>query len=360
MNYWSMHVAKKKSINLDQFFTAAGGDDDLTFLIGATGEQAVQHATELGFPLLQLPTQAIVPDPHQLRHLPHPRELEQLASGGDQAAQAIVTGLRELGQSMRDHGQIQPVIVYEDSDPTGPAVTHRLLNGHRRWSAAILVGLATLSAVQVPRPNETTRLVHQFEENERREGFSDMERAWALIAMKEALQNEAGGEVPWEVLEDQLQLSTSRRQDLLRLLRFSPEGQALIMRYGWSEWTLRPLHMAISKGDVPVDDAVPLLRTLAGMSDITAPAVAALVETYRGAQHSTPPVPGSESAQPSVAMISSKDLILVSQRMAKLRKTIDDLREGIGSIDDTAVRERWRSDAEALRSSLDTLLRDLS
>ena len=352
-------MAKKKAINLDQFFTPAVEGDDLTFLIGATAEEAVQRATEQGFPLLQLSTTVIAPDPQQLRRLPHPAELVRLASGGDQAAAHVVAGLQELGQSMRDHGQIQPVIVYAHTDPAERTITHRLLNGHRRWSAAVLLGLPTVSAVQVPPPSEVTRLLHQFEENERREGFSDMERAWALIAMKEALQAEAGGEVPWEVLEDQLQLSTSRRQDLLRLLRFSAEGQALIVRYGWSEWTLRPLHMAVSKGDILPDDALVLLRELAQTADVTAAAVSSLVAKYRKEQHpSLSALPLDAPAIASVA-ISSKDVASVSQRMVRLRQNIEQLRGRIASVQDSVVRDRWRAEAELLRASLESLLHEL-
>jgi len=67
------------------------------------------------------------------------------------------------------------------------------------------------------------RLLRQFAENERPTGLSDMERAWALVALKEALQMEAGGEVPWSVVEEHLQISDARRHDLLRLQHFSSE-----------------------------------------------------------------------------------------------------------------------------------------
>jgi len=353
-------VTKKQAINLDQFFMPASGGDDLTFLIGATSDEVVQRATEQGFPLLQLTTQSIAPDPHQLRHLPDPAELARLAAGGDQAAAVVVAGLRELGQSMRDHGQIQPVVVYCDADPVESTVTHRLLNGHRRWSAAVLLDLPTVSAIQVPRPTEMTRLLHQFEENERREGFSDMERAWALIAMKEALQTEAGGEVPWDVLEDQLQLSTSRRHDLLRLLRFPAEGQAVIMRYGWSEWTLRSLHMAINKGDVLPDAATVLLRTLAQTADVTASTVASLVEKYRQDNRQRTSGTPEDSSKVVMATVASKDVALVFQRMGRLRQSIEQLREQISSVEDRVVRHRWRAEAESLRNSLESILRDLN
>ena len=54
-------------------------------------------------------------------------------------------------------------------------------------------------------------------ENEDREEFSDMERAWSLQQMKQALSD-----APWEEVETRLQLSRTRRHQLIRLLAFTP------------------------------------------------------------------------------------------------------------------------------------------
>jgi ParB/RepB/Spo0J family partition protein len=352
-------MAKKKTIDLDQFFTPATPDDDLSFLIGATPEETARRATERGMPLLYLPVEAIAPDPQQLRRLPRPDELMGMAEGGDRAAATIVAGLRELGRSMVDHGQIQPVIVYPFQDPHNPAITHRLLNGQRRWSAALLTGLPTIWAVEAPVPTDTVRLLNQFEENERREGFSDMERAWALLALKEALQREAGGDVPWSAIEQQLQLSTARRQDLLRLLRFAPEGQALITRYGWSEWTLRPIHMAINAGELQPADATDMLRALADEEVVNATSVEAFVKGYRA--HSNLEV--KAYTEESVGDRPVQDLHNVSfdvqQRMARTRRSVEALRAHMAKVEDAAIRKQWQTDADRLRVSLEALLADL-
>ena len=352
-------MAKRKAIDLDQFFSPPAESDDLAFLIGAAPEEAAERAKERGLPLLHLPVETIAPDPHQLRHLPHPAELARLAEAGDRAAGAIVAGLRELGRSMADHGQIQPVIVYAAADPENPAITHRLLNGHRRWSAAVLVDLPSVWAVEVPPPTDVVRLLHQFEENERREGFSDMERAWALIALKDALQAEAGGEVPWGVVEEQLQLSTARRQDLLRLLRFSPEGQALVMRYGWPEWTLRPLHMAISAGALDQNEAVDMLRVLAEREEVNKPVVEALVEGYcrQKVQEVQPAAPNHQSSEQELVL--HNEVADIAKRMARLRRTIEQLRTRMGAVRDDGARQTWRAEAAQLRQSLEALAREL-
>jgi hypothetical protein len=237
-------------------------------------------------------------------------------------------------------------------------MTHRLVNGQRRWSAALLAGLPTVWAVETPVPTETTRLLHQFEENERREGFSDMERAWALVALKDALQRDAGGEVPWSVIEDQLQLSTQRRQDLLRLLRFAPEGQALITRYGWSEWTLRPLHMAISAGDLQPEDATDMLRALAEAPEVNAPIVAALVEGHRARSAASRPGPNRE-APPRTGRTLHNEESDILQRMARARRAVDQLRNRLGVVEDPNVRQVWQDEAQRLRESLEALLAEL-
>lgn len=351
-------MSKKKSINLDQFFSPSTEDNDLAFLLGATPEETVQHAAEHNLPLTHLPTEAIAPDRQQLRHLPEPAELTQLAASGDRAAAAVVAGLRELGQSIKEHGQIQPVIVYADNDPNNPTISHRLLNGQRRWSAAVLLGLPTLWVVEVPKPKDVERLLHQFEENERREGFSDMERAWAIMALRTALQTETGGDVPWNLVEGRLQLSTQRRQDLLRLLRFDPEGQAIVMRYGWSEWTLRPLHMALNAGELSPEETTDMLRVLADSPDVTTTVVNALIDAYR--QRADQQVPGEEEqTQLSVRSTrhnTEKDGL---QRLNRLRRGVEQLRAQLPRSADQKTRQVWRAEVEALRDSLNTLLEQL-
>jgi ParB/RepB/Spo0J family partition protein len=223
---------ERQGLNLDQFFQPTSGGDDFDFLLGAPEETAVRAETR-GLPLLDIPVESIAPDPDQVRRLPKPADLLQLEAIGDRAMLALLTELRALGESLREHGQVQPAIVYSDTDPDDPSVTHGLLHGQRRWTAAVLAGLPTLWVVEVEQPTEVSRLLRQVEENERRAGLVDMERAWALVSLREALQRESGQEVPWSVVESRLQLSESRRHDLLRLLRFPPEAQELILRYGW-------------------------------------------------------------------------------------------------------------------------------
>ena len=59
-----------------------------------------------------------------------------------------------------------------------------------------IVGIEHLDAVVVDPPSPADRVRIQYAENEDREEFSDMERAWALLQMKQAMS-----EAPWEEVE---------------------------------------------------------------------------------------------------------------------------------------------------------------
>lgn len=346
---------ERPSLNLDQFFTPTDGSDELDFLLGAP-EETAQRAHLRGLPLYDLPVQAIAPDPDQVRRLPHPRDLLQREAAGDKATLALLTTLRELGESLRAHGQLQPAIVYRDSDPQDSAITHRLLHGQRRWTAATLVDLPTLWAVEIARPSDVNRLLRQVEENERRAGLVDMERAWALLSLREAIGRESGQDVPWAVVETQLHISEGRRHDLLRLLRFSSDAQEIILRYGWAEWTLRPLHQAISAGTLDPDTATDMLRVLADQPEVSAPVVGALVNTYL--QEPPDLLQRDAEAQPTTtagsAIADTPDAI--SQRIIRLRQNVARLQGQLTRTKGQEQREQWRAEAVQLQESVAALL----
>lgn len=359
-----MAKAKKTTapLNLDQFFSPSDETADLDFLLAGESTQTAERARERGLPLLDLPLTAIAPDPQQVRRLPTPDDLLRMETAGDRAAAALLIGLRELGQSMVDHGQVQPAIVYPDTEPHNPAVTHRLLHGQRRWSAAVLMDMPALWVVEVPKPTDVTRLLRQFEENERREGLSDMERTWSLIMLKDSLQKEAGGEVPWSVVEEQLQISDARRHDLLRLLRFSPEGQAIVLRYGWSEWVLRPLHMAINASLIDQGTATDLLRELANAGEVTASFVADVVDEYRR-QHTRTEDAAVESHRYDEDSSSSAPPLAradVMRMVARMRRSVAQVQRQVPSVADSTTRAALRQEIEGLLSSLQLLLQDLT
>jgi ParB/RepB/Spo0J family partition protein len=360
-------MTKKKPVDLGKFFK----NDALEFLSGAEEAQVAERAEALGLPLVHLDPHVIAPDPEQLRRLPSVAVLSRAAERGDRAAQMQLDRLRELGESMRQLGQIQPVIVYRDTDLDDPAVTHRLLNGQRRWSAALVAGLPTLWAVEAPRPSAVNRVLHQYAENERREGFTDMERAWSMQTLKSALEAETGASVAWEAIEQRMQISRSRRNDLMRLLRFPAEGQQIIQQHGWSEWTLRKLHQAMQDGTIDDVTAVDMLKVLADQPDVTAPMVQTLVEQYAESGEASGVLTADDSDDPTVdassvagAMVvrerrrSQRALVDVHQRLAKMSRAIEQFRAHAHHLaaDD---RQQARREATALRDKVQALLDEL-
>jgi len=232
-----------------------------------TVEQIIQS-----WPVQRIPIGHIAPDNRpemrQARLIPLPEEL-LAPSQSVPAYQAMIDELRALGQSLRER-QIQPIIVYAGTSSIYPAARYLIMVGHRRWTAASLAGLDTLDAVVVEAPTPTERVRIQYAENEAREDFSDMERAWALTQMKEAL----GDTAPWEAVEEQFRISRTRRHELTRLLAFTPPQQQQIALLRLQETQIRSLHSAVRAGELPptqVDNVLGRLSEIA-VDRATAPA----------------------------------------------------------------------------------------
>lgn len=222
----------------------------------AEGESAPSREMQLkahfGIALLQdasaravqrIPISLLAPATHpecrQPRLLPR---LDELVVNGQPVPlyASMVAMLLELGHSLQKH-QIQPIIAYRGTDDRYPSARYLILVGHRRWTAAQLVGLSDLDVIIIDEPSPIERIALQYAENEDRADFTDMERAWALNQMKQAL----GETARWELVEERLQISRTRRQELLRLLEFSNEQQELLAQLRISETQIRPLHQAL-------------------------------------------------------------------------------------------------------------------
>jgi ParB/RepB/Spo0J family partition protein len=218
-------------------------------------EQMVQGRT-----VERIPTGHIAPDERpemrQPRLLPPP---DALIVRGEPAPayRALVAELLALGLSMRVR-QIQPIIAYPGTNTNYPASRYLILVGHRRWTAANLVGLETLDAVVVDPPNVTERIHIQYTENEAREEFSDMERAWSLVQMKQALDD-----APWETVEAQFSISRTRRHELTRMLAFTAEQQQQVALLRLQETQARPLHSGLRNGELTSAQADAVLYRLA-------------------------------------------------------------------------------------------------
>ncbi|MFV9506125.1 MAG: ParB N-terminal domain-containing protein [Oscillochloridaceae bacterium umkhey_bin13] len=348
-------------INTSRLFegAASGEQSDLDYLLASGMDDTATRARERGLPLRHLSVTSVAPDLHQLRRLPRPEVLLQREAQGDTSVSDLIAGLRALGQSIRDHGQIQPVVVYAERDPEDALIAYRLLHGQRRWTATVLEGLTTIWAVEVPKPSDSDRLQRQFDENERREDFTDMERAWAIMALREALMAQHEHDVLWSEVEQRLGLSESRRRDLLRLLRFDTDGQELALRYRWPEWTLRPLHMAVSAGEIDPATATQIMRGLANHQEhVTSSLVASLVAAQ---QLPTEPDAAAVSVDSSLGMLggtSSRQTQMPTlvRQLQKARRGMEQINKQVQAGIDQDMRDALMQEAVIVMKSLEQLL----
>jgi ParB/RepB/Spo0J family partition protein len=216
------------------------------------------------------------PEMRQARLLPTPDEL--LVNGAPSPAyREMVAELVALGQSLKEQ-QIQPIIVYPGASDTYPAARYMILVGQRRWTAAMLTGIEVLDAVVVDPPSAVDRVRVQYVENEAREEFSDMERAWALIQMKQVL-----GDAPWEKVETQFGISRSRRHELTRLLAFTAPQQRQIALLRLHETQIRSLHTGVRNQDLTHAQVDAILFRLEQIAAERAAALATAAMTEAGA-----------------------------------------------------------------------------
>jgi ParB family chromosome partitioning protein len=111
---------------------------------------------------MEIPVDKIAPDPDQPREEFEPESLGRLA------------------ESLKTRGQLQPIRVRWDE----PAGVYRIVCGERRWRAARMAGIETLSCVVVEGPVEPAELLAlQLVENCLREDLRPIEQARAFRAL---------------------------------------------------------------------------------------------------------------------------------------------------------------------------------
>jgi len=255
-------VAKRDAAEAVPSVTASAPEDNAPALAAATArfygsvEQIIQSRS-----VQRIPVEHIAPDVRpemrQPRLLPLPEDL--LVNGTPSPEyRDLVVELQALGQSLKER-QIQPIIVFSGTSTIYPAARYLILIGHRRWTGAHLAGLEALDAIVVDPPSQQERVRLQYIENDEREDFSDMERAWALQQMRQAL----GERATWEDVETHLKLSNARRNQLTRLLAFKPSQQIMIARLHLQETQVRALHTAVRNRSLASEQVDAVLNRLA-------------------------------------------------------------------------------------------------
>jgi len=145
--------------------------------------------------------------------------------------------LRELGESLRSVGQLQPIIVIRTGE------RYRLFVGERRWRAAALAGLTTIRALVRATPLEAgAARIAQIIENEQRadltvsemvaavrlllaEGLKSVEIAEALAKPRSRISELAAlGDAPPELLAIVDRIGLGLGYQLLRQWRAHPDA----------------------------------------------------------------------------------------------------------------------------------------
>jgi len=131
------------------------------------------------------------------------------------------TGLKELADSIREYGILEPLIVarVEKEVPTGREVEYQLMAGERRLMAAKIAGLSTVPAIIRENPEERQKLEIALIENIQRTDLNGMERARAFARLAD--------EFGLAQREIALRVGKSRESvaNTLRLLQLPSEAQ---------------------------------------------------------------------------------------------------------------------------------------
>lgn len=142
--------------------------------------------------------------------------------------------LKELADSIREHGVLQPIVV------TKEGAKYKIVAGERRWRASKLAGLETIPVI-VRTLDAQKRLELSVIENAQREDLNPIELATAYAKLK--------GQFNLGVKEIAKRVGKSEAsvKKTMRLLNLSDEVKEAMKEYGLSEGVVLPLVAADAK-----------------------------------------------------------------------------------------------------------------
>ena len=212
---------------------------------------AGEGAASAGGGVLQLPVERIQPNPRQPRHSVDPEEL------------------KDLTESIRTHGVLQPLLVtFDGSD-------YVLIAGQRRLQAARLAGLEFVPSI-LRQASDIQQLELALIENLQREDLNPLEAAegYQRLCDEFSLSHEA--------IAEQVGKSRAAITNTLRLLKLAPAARAALAENRISEGHARALLglptaqaqgaalQTVLKRDLNVRQTEELVRKLGGQRRTTA------------------------------------------------------------------------------------------
>lgn len=167
--------------------------------------------------LQEIPIEKIVPNPHQPRlHFDEEK-------------------LKELADSIKEHGILQPLVVTQKGDQ------YELIAGERRFQAAKRVGLATVPVV-IRDVTEQEKLELAIIENIQRHNLNPIEEAKAFLRLVDEFN------LPQEKVAEKMGKSRSAVANTLRLLHLPVEIQRAVSEGKISEGHAKAL-LSIENGE---------------------------------------------------------------------------------------------------------------
>ena len=136
--------------------------------------------------------------------------------------------LKELAESIRQHGILQPILVMEKED------YYEIIAGERRWRAAKLAGLTKIPAILGQYPEKDVNELALIE-NIQREDLNPIEEAQAYRQLIEEYS------LKQEDLAKRVSKSRAAVANSLRLLKLDERVQAMVMEGVLSEGHARAL-----------------------------------------------------------------------------------------------------------------------
>jgi ParB family chromosome partitioning protein len=208
--------------------------------------------------------------------------------------------LEDLAGSIRAEGVLQPIAVHYDAARDVYVVIH----GERRWRAARMAGLDSIPAIVRDVP-EGRRLVQQLIENVVREDLNALDRAAALRALKQQMDDAS-----WEQVAAAVGIRRSRLFQLLGTEKLNASLQDALRRGIISEKQTRQIQQ------LPLDVQQKLGNALLA-EELTPRMLAAVVRDLKSARQS--------SSKPSPVINNHKHATRLLQQMRAVHASIDQI-----------------------------------
>jgi ParB family transcriptional regulator, chromosome partitioning protein len=191
-------------------------------------------------------------------------EVDRIVADPDQPREEFEPGaLARLAESLRTKGQLQPIRVWWN-EGQGAYV---IIMGERRWRAAMLAGISSLSCVVVDKPATPSELLSlQVIENCLREDLSELEQARAFRTLMDSngwsthqLAKELGIAQPNVVRAVSLLKLSAPVQDMVEAGELSASAAYAVSGIGDAEQQAKVVERIVSEG-LSRDQTVEVVR----------------------------------------------------------------------------------------------------